>query len=441
MSLKKKIIIGVIVIILIIGGVYSVRGRQTVVPIATESVTRGSVAQTVSVTGTLQSDTSISLSFETTGRIEVVMTRQGMSVAKGDALARIADVTLSAELEKARLALENARAQAGGNDNKIREAEVAVDNAERIKKDTENLEDQKVSAAEAAVVNAGDAEDVAKDFYDQTVTDSGASSATAKSAKVSYTNAVNAKKTAEENLSVTKKARDASETSVDNTERTARAALKTLKSSSTATVFDAAVATAQRNVDIATANLGKATLRAPVNGTITEFNFKAGEVLGATLTVAPVGRMVASDYVIEARVPESDITKVQSGMKAAVSFDALPSGESFDASVIEIDPAATVVQDVVSYVVKFRLDRVDIRVKEGMTANIDIVTARKDTVLLVPFRALTKENGKTFAQLKQVDGTQKKIEVTTGIEGDDGLTEILSGLKEGDVVALIARQQ
>jgi len=114
--------------------------------------------------------------------------------------------------------------------------------------------------------------------------------------------------------------------------------------------------------------------------------------------------------------------------------------EIFDAEVVDIAKSSTVIQDVVSYVVKLHLNNTDARLKDGMTANIDIETAKRENVLTVPFRALTKEGGKTYAQVKQANGTFVKTEVTTGLEGDDGTIEIKSGLKEGNEVTIGATQ-
>ncbi|PJA85096.1 MAG: hypothetical protein CO143_03025 [Candidatus Moranbacteria bacterium CG_4_9_14_3_um_filter_45_14] len=128
--------------------------------------------------------------------------------------------------------------------------------------------------------------------------------------------------------------------------------------------------------------------------------------------------------------------KMDRDMESRITFDAFSADEIVLAKVADIATSATIIQDVVSYVVKFELSTSDARLKDGMTANIDIETARRDNVLMVPFRALTKENGKTYAEVKQADGTFVRTEVKTGLEGDDGTIEIKSGLKEGDEVTI-----
>jgi multidrug efflux pump subunit AcrA (membrane-fusion protein) len=146
------------------------------------------------------------------------------------------------------------------------------------------------------------------------------------------------------------------------------------------------------------------------------------------------------DFLIEARVPESDIAKVTMDMRAQITFDALSPDEIFDAEVVEIALSSTTVQDVVSYIVKFHLAKTDDRLKDGMTANIDIETAKKENVLLLPFRALVKEGGKTYAEVKRGENQLEKVEVATVLEGDEGLVEIKSGLKEGDEIVISTKQ-
>ncbi|OGI15550.1 MAG: hypothetical protein A3E38_02320 [Candidatus Moranbacteria bacterium RIFCSPHIGHO2_12_FULL_54_9] len=196
---------------------------------------------------------------------------------------------------------------------------------------------------------------------------------------------------------------------------------------------------ARENVRTVIAQIGDRTITAPFEGMVSKLDAREGEVATLGQTIARVAQ--AGDFVIEARVPESDIIKVSLGMQAEITFDAFRSDEIFDAVVTEIDPASTVVQDVVSYVVKFRLENIDARLKDGMTANIDIETAKRENVLTVPFRSLVKEGDTTYAEVRQDDGTFVRTAVTTGLEGDDGTIEITSGLKEGDVITTLSTQK
>lgn len=193
---------------------------------------------------------------------------------------------------------------------------------------------------------------------------------------------------------------------------------------------------AREDIRTLRAQMEKSVIRAPFDGRITRVDLRSGETASVGV---PVFRIVReSSLVVEARVPESDIVKLSVGMEASVTFDALDSSDIFQAKVTAIDPSATIVQDVVSYVVTFEVPGVDGRLRDGMSADIDVVTAKRDRVLAVPFRALIARGEKTFATLSRSDGTTEEVQVKTGLEGDDGTVEILSGLKEGDVIVISA---
>lgn len=196
---------------------------------------------------------------------------------------------------------------------------------------------------------------------------------------------------------------------------------------------------AREKVRTIEAQMREDVLRSPMAGQISKFDTRVGEVVTLGQVIARVIQPGA--YLLESRVPESDIAKITLGMKAEITFDSLSNDDIFQGEVVSIDPAATVVQDVVSYKVKFRLSRHDDRLKEGMTGNIDVETAKRTGVLWVPYRALSKEGTKTYAQVKRGPENFEKVEVTTGLEGDEGTVEVKSGLQEGDEVTIGATQK
>ncbi|MGK2848956.1 MAG: efflux RND transporter periplasmic adaptor subunit [Minisyncoccota bacterium] len=181
------------------------------------------------------------------------------------------------------------------------------------------------------------------------------------------------------------------------------------------------------------------TVFAPLNGQVAHLDVRVGEVVTPSYNVAHI--VHPEVFVIETRIPESDVAKIALDMSALVTFDAFRTDEVFQATVTEIEPKATVVQGVVSYIVKLRLTTTDVRLREGMTANVDIETAKRERVLTLPFRALTKEKSKTYAEVRQSDGSFVKKEVIVGLEGDEGTVEILSGLQEGDLVTIGTTQK
>lgn len=196
---------------------------------------------------------------------------------------------------------------------------------------------------------------------------------------------------------------------------------------------------ARESVRTIEAQMKQSVLVSPMTGIISKFDTRVGEVVTLGKVIARV--IKPGSYLLESRVPESDIAKITTGMKAQITFDSLTNDDLFEGEVIEIDPAATIVQDVVSYKVQFRLTRGDDRLKEGMTGNIDVETAKRTGVLWVPYRALTKEGTKTYAEVKRGVENFERVEVTTGLEGDEGTIEVKSGLKEGDEVTIGATQK
>jgi multidrug efflux pump subunit AcrA (membrane-fusion protein) len=78
----------------------------------------------------------------------------------------------------------------------------------------------------------------------------------------------------------------------------------------------------------------------------------------------------------------------------------------------------------------------DDRIRSGMTANLDILTQEKQDVLAIPSRTIISENNQKFVNIINAgdNALPIKTEIRTGIRGIDGYVEILSGLKDGDLV-------
>jgi len=195
-----------------------------------------------------------------------------------------------------------------------------------------------------------------------------------------------------------------------------------------------AVDQARAGVQTIKEQLKKAVLYSPFKGVVSARAAEPGEI--AQVGAAIVSVIQEGDLKIEAEVPESDIAEISLGQKADVTFDALPSEEIFKAEVVEIEPAATIIQDVVYYKVELKLADIDQRFRAGMSADIDILTAQENNVLTIPERAVENENGAKIVQILLESGEVKKVEVKTGLRGDDGNIEIISGLKEGDEVVV-----
>ena len=195
---------------------------------------------------------------------------------------------------------------------------------------------------------------------------------------------------------------------------------------------EARVAQALAKVKTAQAQFEKTVLRSPIAGIITKKDAKVGEIVGANQTILSV--ITDQNLEVEVNIPETDISKVTIGDTALITLDAYGDEIEFEAKVVSIDPAATVIEGVPTYKTTLYFIAGDPRIKSGMTANIDILTERRENVLFVPTRAITTEDGKKVARVENADKTIKEVFVETGLRSSDGRTEIVSGLNEGDRV-------
>ncbi|MBT4850308.1 efflux RND transporter periplasmic adaptor subunit [Candidatus Parcubacteria bacterium] len=205
---------------------------------------------------------------------------------------------------------------------------------------------------------------------------------------------------------------------------------------------DFEIAAAEANVRRAQATLNRylsnwsdTVIKAPVDGIVTEINFDVGEQSSmATPVVSMIG---LSTMQIEVDVPESDITKVELNDEVEITLDAFSSEDKFVGTVTFVDPAATNIDGVIYYQVKIIFNEKDNRIKSGMTADITISTESREGVLAVPSRAVVyREDGKYIQILE--NGLLTEKEVTTGLKGDGGVTEVVSGIEEGaDVITFI----
>jgi RND family efflux transporter MFP subunit len=179
------------------------------------------------------------------------------------------------------------------------------------------------------------------------------------------------------------------------------------------------------------------SILAPIKGIVTKQDAKVGEIVALEKNLITIISVAA--YEIEANVPEADIAKLSVGDKASLTLDAYDDDLLFDAQVLRIDPAQTLVEGVTTYKATFQFMQEDERVKSGMTANLTVTTDRRDGVLAVPQRAIISSNGSKRVQVIS-NGTLRDVEVKTGLVSQDGLVEILSGLGEGEEVVVSIRK-
>ncbi|OGS16521.1 MAG: hypothetical protein A2234_03625 [Elusimicrobia bacterium RIFOXYA2_FULL_58_8] len=167
----------------------------------------------------------------------------------------------------------------------------------------------------------------------------------------------------------------------------------------------------------------------PISGTLILKNVVEGQTVGAsTVLFAMSDRLI-----ILASLDESDIGRVKVGQRATIVLDAYPD-KRVTGTVFKILDEGTTKNNVVTYTVKIRPDRVPPFFRSQMTANLKIKITERKNILLVPGMAVTTDpQGETAVITEIKDGQPVYAKVVTGqSEGDQ--VEILSGLESGENV-------
>jgi HlyD family secretion protein len=189
-------------------------------------------------------------------------------------------------------------------------------------------------------------------------------------------------------------------------------------------------------------DLGYTTIYSPVNGIVVSRNVDVGQTVAASFQT-PTLFVIAQDLTqmqVDANVSESDIGGVAEGKLATFRVDAYPK-QFFQGTVTQVRNAPINIQNVITYDVVITVDNRELKLKPGMTANVTIVTAKKEDPLRVPNGALRfrMPNVPVDRKISQVwvldpEAAPRQATITTGI-ADSLFTEIVEGpVKEGDKV-------
>ena len=195
-----------------------------------------------------------------------------------------------------------------------------------------------------------------------------------------------------------------------------------------------AVDQARASLELAQLQLEGAIITAPFDGVVAFVGAQANE------QVAPGSPMIVvidpSGFHVEVSVDEVDVGQVELGQEARITLDAYPD-EEFHGEVEYISPVATEDLGAVSYLVRVCFDPTEMPLRSGMTANITIVTDRREDVLLMPSRAISvdRDAGVFYVERLVDDGEIERVEVEIGIQ-DAAYAEVLRGLEEGDQLVI-----
>ncbi len=199
-------------------------------------------------------------------------------------------------------------------------------------------------------------------------------------------------------------------------------------------VVELQVDEAKAALDMVLAELAKATIIAPFDSIVSDISINEGQQLSAMTYANPAICLIdPGEIEMNGIIDEIDVSTVKLGQEADITLDALPNKE-VRGKVTFISQAGTVYVGVVSYKTTITLENPDSELRDGMSATADIITDRRENVLLIPNRAIQGARGNYYVEVAVGEQTEQR-RVTLGLS--DGIEiEVLSGLEEGEEVLL-----
>jgi len=429
-----------------VGGIFWFRRQNNdasgVEVLRTDRVVRDGLDITVSASSQIASKATTPVVLNTTGTVSRIWVSLNDAVTSGQRLVTMETTDLERALKQAEIALEQAELALStltepSNPEDIRVAEVALSNAAaaletaRLGRETARVD------ADAMLVQAQRQREQAFIGYRDAQTGS-----ERERAERALEEAEAEERIARLNAILTQEQAQAQWQGAYTAYMQAKSNLDTLRQDVDAT------AVRQRELQVEQARLRReqaqravndATLVAPHDGIIAEVNLlegthrRAGEVAFVIVDT--------SDIFAEVRIDEIDIGALAIGQHAELALDAYPS-RALPCIVHSIAPSPTNIGGLITFQVRLRvLDTDGLRVLDGMTGSVRIVTDMIENALLVPSWAVRvdQSTGETYSY-KLVAGRAERTAIELG-RRDEFNAEVISGLREGDEVALVTTQR
>lgn len=364
MSNKKIFYIlgGAIVVLLV---VFLIKGKNVKeTEVVAEKAARVNITEYVSASGKLYPEVEVKISPDVSGEITEMFVKDGDTVKKGDLLLKINPELYLTALDQARASLNNARANMATSEAQLSSAKATFSQQQKSFERSKKLFADKVLSqqdfdnAEAAFLNA--------------------------------------------------------KASLESAEKNVMAAGYT-------------VASFQARLDESMKNFGRTSIYAPMDGIVASLNKKKGErVVGTNMMDGTQIMMIADLNRMEVRVDvnESDIVRIKIGDTAIVEVEAYQ-GKKFKGVVREVANSAeessiVSTNKVTNFVVKvsilpdsyaFLLEQNPGRppFRNGMTASVEIITAKEINVISVPVAAVTTRQKEDNNPYSGKTATKSKI--------------------------------
>lgn len=205
---------------------------------------------------------------------------------------------------------------------------------------------------------------------------------------------------------------------------------------------------ARANLDQSIVNLTYTTIRSPIDGIVVSRNVDVGQVVAASLQ-APTLFVIAGDLrnmEVHTSVAESDVGQLEPGGRAEFFVDAYPN-ETFQGFIKEVRYEPVTVSNVVTYDALVAVQNRELKLRPGMTANVNFIVEEVRNTLAIPSRALRFQPSEAHLSVADVEvgagvvleeNHRRRRTVSRLRNGKPELVSIVVGLSDGTDVEVVA---
>ncbi len=384
--------VGVVVVVGLAGiGVARMASGSSIDSNKLARVTKGDVARSVVATGKIQPITKVEVKSKASGIVEKLYVDINNKVHKGQQLAQLDQQEIVAQVEAQRAQLAAAQANVG-----TYEANIEQDKVNAAAPDLPMYKttlDRNMQMQKEGIVSRQVMDDANKDYL----------------------------------AALTRRDSAKAQIGVDT------AKLKQAR---------AQVMQSQASLKQLEEQLSYTTIVAPMDGVILSRDVEIGDAVSSILVLGSTATLVMTEgdtiqVYVQGKVDEADIAHVYMNQSARIKVESFRD-RVFNGKVTKIAPLGVEKDNVTTFEVRVSIDNPGGELKANMTANAEILLDEHKGVLTVPENAVIYD-GQKNAWIEIPDKGQKegkrKVSIKVGLS-NGSVTEILSGLKEGDQVVL-----
>ena len=188
--------------------------------------------------------------------------------------------------------------------------------------------------------------------------------------------------------------------------------------------------------------LSYTTIVAPMDGIVLSRDVEIGDAISSILVLGSTATLIftegdISQVYVQGKVDEADIAHVYMNQPARIKVESFRD-RVFKGRVTKIAPLGVEKDNVTTFEVRVSIDNPGGELKANMTANAEILLDEHKGVLTVPENAVMYDPQKSATVDVPDKGNKegkRKVAVKVGLS-NGSVSEILSGLKEGDQVIL-----